>query len=74
MSLWIRIFFQIKNDLDSESAKIDKNNGIYTAPVLYLNREKGNVETMTKEEIINSLLSDKKYINKTIDLIKKYEI
>ena len=50
----------------------DIHNGIYTAPVLYLNDDKGNVENMSEEEIIDNLLSDKKYINQTVELIKQF--
>ena len=73
------IAFQIKDDLlnilktdKSKPIMSDIHNGIFTAPVLYLNEDKGNVENMSKEEIINNLLSDKKYIEKTTDLIKEY--
>ncbi|MBQ8886668.1 MAG: polyprenyl synthetase family protein [Candidatus Gastranaerophilales bacterium] len=73
------IAFQIKDDLlnilktdKSKPIMSDIHNGIYTAPVIYLNENKGNVENMSKEEIIENLLSDKKYIEKTTDLIKEY--
>lgn len=73
------IAFQIKDDLlnvlktdKSKPVMSDIHNGIYTAPVLYLNEDKGNVENMSEEEIINNLLSDRKYIDKTIELIKKF--
>ncbi len=73
------IAFQIKDDL-LNILKTDKTkpimsdiyNGIYTAPVIYLNDDKGNVEEMNKEEIIKNLLSKKEYIEKTIELIKEY--
>lgn len=73
------IAFQIKDDL-LNILKTDKTkpimsdiyNGIYTAPVIYLNDDKGNVEEMNKEEIIKNLLSKKEYIEKTVGLIKEY--
>lgn len=73
------IAFQIKDDLlnvlktdKSKPVMSDVHNGIYTAPVIYLNEDKGNVECMKEEEIISNLLADKKYIEKTVQLIKKY--
>lgn len=73
------IAFQIKDDLlnilktdKTKPVMSDIYNGIYTAPVIYLNDDKGNVEKMNKEEIINHFHSKNKYIEKTIELIKEY--
>lgn len=73
------IAFQIKDDLlnilqtdKTKPIMSDIHNGIYTAPVIYLNDVEGNVENMSEDEIINKLQADKKYINMTVDLIKKY--
>ena len=49
----------------------DIKNGIYTAPVIFLNQEH-NIETLSKEEIIKILKENKKYTDKTLELIKKY--
>ena len=67
------IAFQIKNDLlniiNCENS-CDISNGIYTAPVIYLNEDK-NISDLNKQEII-SLVQNKKYIIKTINLIENY--
>lgn len=72
------IAFQIKDDLmnilknDPTKPQLsDIENGIYTAPVIFLNNFI-NVEAMSKKEIIEHLKTDNKYINKTLDLIKQY--
>ena len=71
------ITFQIKDDLlnilNTDTSKPSLNdiyNGVYTAPVLFLN-EDVKIENLTKEKI-TELVQNKKYIQKTIDLIKKY--
>ena len=73
------IAFQIRDDLlnilesdKSKPALSDINNGIYTAPVIYLNEDK-NVENLEKAKIA-LLVQNKKYIQKTIDLIKEYAL
>ncbi len=73
------IAFQIKDDLlnilqtdKSKPIMSDIHNGIYTAPVMFLNEDKNNVESLPENEITDLLLADRKYINKTIDLIKEY--
>lgn len=73
------IAFQIKDDLlnilqtdKTKPIMSDVHNKIYTAPVMFLNEDKGSVEDLSENEITDLLLSDKKYINKTIDLIKEY--
>lgn len=73
------IAFQIKDDLlnvlkndPTKPMMSDIHNGIYTAPVLYLNEDKSNIENLSENEIINLLQSDKKYIKQTVQLIKEY--
>ena len=73
------IAFQIKDDLlniintdTSKPVLSDIENGIYTAPVIYLNDEK-NIEELRKEEIIE-LVQNKQYVNKTTELIKYYAL
>ena len=73
------IAFQIKDDLlnilkndPTKPVMSDIHNGIYTAPVLFLNDDIGNVINLSEEVIIDKLQSDRKYIYKTVDLIKKY--
>ncbi len=73
------IAFQIKDDLlnilkndPTKPVMSDIHNGIYTAPVLFLNDDIGNVINLSEEVIIDKLQSDRKYIHKTVDLIKKY--
>lgn len=73
------IAFQVRDDLlnilktdRTKPVMSDIYNGIYTAPVIYLNNDNGNVEEMNKEEIINNLFAKKEYIEKTIELIKEY--
>lgn len=71
------IAFQIKDDLinilQTDSTKpilSDIYNGIYTAPVIYLYKDRNDIKL--KEEIIQLIQQDKKYINQTIELIKEY--
>ena len=74
------IAFQIKDDilnvLQTDKTKpimSDIHNGIYTAPVIYLNDDIKNVENLTEQEIISEFNKSRdKYINKTIELIKEY--
>lgn len=73
------IAFQIKDDLlnilNTDNTKpvfSDVYNGIYTAPVIYMSRDCIDIENCTKTQIINILMSDKKYIQQTVDLIKEY--
>ena len=73
------IAFQIKDDLinilktdKSKPIMSDIHNGIFTAPVIYLNEDINIVEKLSKEEITEKLLADKKYIEKTVNLIKEY--
>lgn len=72
------IAFQIKDDLlnvlktdKTKPFMSDINNRIYTAPVIFIN-EDTNTENMPAEDIKKILQSDKKYIDKTVNLIKKY--
>ena len=69
--------FQIKDDLinitDTDETKpslSDIYNGLYTAPVIYLNEDK-QINSLSKEKI-SELVQNKKYVKKTIDLIKTY--
>ena len=71
------IAFQIKDDLlnilnndKSKPALSDIHNGIFTAPVLFLNEDE-NIENLTEDKIIE-LVQNKKYILKTVNLIKEY--
>ncbi len=74
------IAFQIKDDLlnvlqtdKTKPIMSDIHNGIYTAPVIYLNDDIKNVESLDEHQIINELnKSYDKYIKKTVDLIKEY--
>lgn len=73
------IAFQIKDDLlnilqtdKSKPIMSDIHNGIYTAPVLFLSEDIRNVEELSEDEIINNLLANRKYIEKTVNLIKEY--
>lgn len=68
------IAFQIKDDLinvlntdKSKPAKSDIYNGIYTAPVIFLNST-----FETKEELYKKLINNKTAIKKTEELIKNY--
>lgn len=72
------IAFQIKDDIlnvlktdDTKPQMSDVHNGIYTAPVIYLNEDK-KVENLSEQEIIDSLNANKKYIDKTAALIEEY--
>ncbi len=73
------IAFQIKDDLlnvlkndPTKPVMSDIHNGIYTAPVLFLNDDIGNILDLNENEIIEKLQADKKFIHKTVDLIKEY--
>ena len=73
------IAFQIKDDLmnilkndPTKPVMSDIHNGIYTAPVIFLNEDEGNVENLSEDEIIEKIASNKKYIDKTVELIKEY--
>ncbi len=73
------IAFQIKDDLlnvmETDNTKpimSDIHNGIYTAPVLYLNEDIKNVAELNEDEIIKHIQENKKYINKTVELIDWY--
>ena len=50
----------------------DIHNGIYTAPVIFLNEDEENIENLKEEEIAQKLQANKKYIEKTVTLIKEY--
>lgn len=72
------IAFQIKDDLlnvlntdNSKPALSDLYNGIYTAPVLLLNKDV-DIRTLKDEEIIFELNSNKKYIAETQNIIDDY--
>ena len=72
--------FQIKDDLinilktdKTKPSLSDIYNGIYTLPVILLAQEnEENFKNLTKEEIIDKLLTDSKVINETKNLIEKY--
>ena len=67
------ICFQIRNDINKESATIDKKNGIYTAIDIY-GIEKTNILLDNyKEELVNIVLNfeDNVYTEELKDLIKK---
>lgn len=73
------IAFQIKDDLVnilqtdlSKPTMSDIINGIYTAPLIFLNQEIKNVEELSKERIIELIQSDSIYVEKTKELIKLY--
>lgn len=72
------IAFQIKDDLlnilNTDSSKpslSDLYNGIYTAPVLFLNKDL-TISSLKEKEIINKLNSNKKYVIETQNLIEQY--
>lgn len=72
------IAFQIKDDLlnilntdISKPALSDLYNGIYTAPILFLNNDT-DISLLKEKEIINKLNIDKKYILETQNLIAQY--
>ena len=72
------IAFQIKDDLlnilntdSSKPALSDLYNGIYTAPVLFLN-EDINISTLKEDEIIERLNLNNKYFFETQKLINQY--
>ena len=50
----------------------DIHNGIYTAPVLFLNNDINCVSELSEDQIIEKLQANRKYIEKTVDLIKEY--
>lgn len=71
------IAFQIKDDLanilqtDNTKPQLsDIHNGIYSAPVIFL-QEKVNIEQLSKDKIIE-LISTKEIKQKTINLIEEY--
>ncbi len=73
------IAFQIKDDLlnilkndPTKPVMSDIHNGIYTAPVLFLNDDINCVSELSEDQIIEKLQTNKKYIEKTVDLIKEY--
>lgn len=73
------IAFQIKDDLlnilktdPTKPIMSDIHNGIYTAPVIFLNEDEENIENLKEEEIAQKLQANKKYIEKTVTLIKEY--
>ena len=73
------IAFQIKDDLlnilkndPTKPVMSDIHNGIYTAPVLFLNDDINCVSELSENQIIEKLQANRKYIEKTVDLIKEY--
>ena len=73
------IAFQIKDDLlnilETDKTKpimSDIHNGIYTAPVLYLSEDVKNLEELNELDIIKLIQADKKYVQRTVNLIKEY--
>ena len=73
------IAFQIKDDLTnilctdkSKPAESDIYNGIFTAPVIFLN-EDAPIEDLSAEKI-SELAKNKKYVIKTKEMIKEYAL
>ena len=73
------IAFQIKDDLNNllntdktKPSMTDIYSGIYTAPVIFLNNIKGNIEKLEKEEIISLLNRNQEVFEKTVKLITEY--
>lgn len=73
------IAFQIKDDLlnvlktdKTKPALSDIHNGIYTAPVIYLNQDCPDTLNLSEAEIADKLLAEKKYLDMTVELIKEY--
>ncbi len=73
------IAFQIKDDLlnilETDNTKpvfSDIHSGIYTAPIIFMRDDGIDVENLSENQIISSVLSDKKYIRQTVDIIRKY--
>ena len=74
------IAFQIKDDLlnvlktdNTKPVMSDIHNGIYTAPIIYLNDDIKNVEQLSESQIIAEFNKNyDKYIQKTVGLIKQY--
>ena len=71
--------FQIKDDYHniycSDNTKpelIDINNGVYTAPVIFLNQKFANTVNLSKDELIEKIRSDSEIQHQTLNLIKKY--
>lgn len=72
------IAFQIKDDLENirnidntKPALNDIYNGIYTFPVILLN-QKQNIESLSKDEIINFIYKNPYIFEETSKLIEKY--
>lgn len=73
------IAFQIKDDLTnilktdtSKPTMNDIDNGIYTAPLIFLNEKYQNIEKLSHEEIKQLVSNNNEIIQKTKELIKKY--
>ncbi len=73
------IAFQIKDDLmnilktdPTKPIMSDIDNGIYTAPLIFMQEKHPNILDFQPEEIKNLVLKDDEVINKTRDLIKQY--
>ena len=73
------IAFQIKDDLmnilktdPTKPIMSDIDNGIYTAPLIFLQEKYPNILDLKPEEIKNLVLNEDEVINKTKDLIKQY--
>lgn len=75
------IAFQIKDDLlnvlktdNTKPILSDIHNGIYTAPVIFLCEDNPDALNYSAEKIAQILNSNKKYIDKTAELIKEYAL
>ena len=74
------IAFQIKDDLlnitQNDNLKpsfSDIENGIYTAPIIYLQEINSNIENLSVEEIKNLIIENPQVIDKTKQLIENYK-
>ena len=74
------IAFQIKDDLlnitQNDNLKpsfSDIENGIYTAPIIYLQETNTNIETLSTKEIKKLITANPQVIDKTKQLIKTYK-
>ena len=73
------IAFQIKDDLmnilqsdPTKPAMSDIDNGIYTAPIIYLKEQYSNIENLSADEIKKLVINNEQIINKTKQLISNY--
>ncbi|MBQ9245673.1 polyprenyl synthetase family protein [bacterium] len=73
------IAFQIKDDLmnilktdPTKPIMSDIDNGIYTAPVIFLNEQHKNIESLSHDKIKELIINNDEIIKKTQLLIKQY--